>query len=34
MAEEPPAPTENYNLLQTNLSSYILNEIGVDIQAH
>jgi hypothetical protein len=34
MAEEPSGSAENYNLLQTNLSSYILNEIGVDIQAH
>ena len=34
MAEEPPAPAENYNLLQTNLGAYIMNEIGVDVQAH
>ena len=34
MAETPIESTENYNLLQTNLSNYILNEIGVDVQDH
>jgi len=32
--QAPPEPAENYNLLQTNLSNYILNEIGVNVQAH
>ena len=34
MADEPAERTENYNLLQTNLSAYLMNEIGVDVQAH
>jgi hypothetical protein len=34
MADDPIESTENYNLLQTNLSNYILNEIGVDVQDH
>ena len=34
MAETPVESAENYDFLQTNLSKYILNEIGVDVQAH
>lgn len=34
MPEAPSGSAEDYNLLQIDLSSYLLNEIGVDVQTH